>query len=105
MSMATIRFLCILSGTVLLATMAGPSLADISFAKAEKMRATGEAISTDKVIEIVTKARPGEVTDIELESARGRLVYEVEVRDEQLREWDLELDAHTGEILAEGPDD
>ncbi len=105
MAMLNMRTLSTLSGAVLLATVAGPSLADISFTKAEKMRATGEAISTDKVIEIVTKARPGEVTDLELDSERGRLVYEVEVRDEQFREWDLELDAKTGEILTENSDD
>ena len=47
-----------MSGAVLLATVAGPSFADIDFAKAEKMRASGEAISTEKVVEIASKAHP-----------------------------------------------
>lgn len=94
-----------MSGAVLLATVAGPSFADIDFAEAEKMRASGEAIPTAKVVEIVTKARPGAVTDLELDRDFGRLVYEVEVRDEQFREWDLEIDAKTGEVLTEEQDD
>jgi uncharacterized membrane protein YkoI len=105
MAMLNVRTLSTLSGAVLLATVAGPSLADINFANAEKMRASGEAISTEKVVEIVTKARPGTVIDLELDRDGGRLVYEVEVRDKQFREWDLEIDAKTGEMLAEGLDD
>ncbi|MGH8472867.1 MAG: PepSY domain-containing protein [Gammaproteobacteria bacterium] len=105
MAMLNVQTLSTLSGAVLLATVAGPSFADISFAKAEKMRASGEAISTEKVVEVATKARPGTVTDLELDRDFGRLVYEVEVRDEQFREWDLEIDAKSGEILTQEMDD
>ncbi len=105
MAMLNVQTLSTLSGAVLLATVAGPSFADISFAKAEKMRASGEAISTEKVVEVATKARPGTVTDIELDRDFGRVVYEVEVRDEQFREWDLEIDAKSGEILTQEMDD
>jgi len=105
MAMLNVRTLSMMSGAVLLATVAGPSFADIDFAKAEKMRASGEAISTEKVVEIATKAHPGTVTDLELDRDVGRLVYEVEVRDEKFREWDLEIDAKTGQILTEEQDD
>ena len=40
----------------------------------------------------------GAVTDIELERRRGRLVYEIEVKINR-REYDVRIDAATGEIL------
>jgi len=44
------------------------------------------------------RAGGGTVTDIELERRRGRLVYEVEVKINR-QEYDVRIDAATGEIL------
>ena len=43
--------------------------------------------------------------DTELEDEYGRLIYQVDLRDAQGQEWDLELDATSGEILREERDD
>ena len=45
------------------------------------------------------------VEDTELEDEYGRLIYQVDLRDAQGQEWDLELDATSGEILREERDD
>ena len=91
-----------MTGALLASTFA---LADVGFAEARQLRADGKILSEDRVVELAQKARPGEVTDLELDRDRGRLVYEVEVRDSAGVEWDLELDAATGEVLTNQQDD
>lgn len=88
-----------------LLTGSAAALADVSFGEARKLRADGKVLSEDRIIEMINKARPGEVTELELDRDLGRLVYEAEVRDAQGQEWDLELDAATGEVLGEQRDD
>lgn len=92
-------------GMAALVTVAMPALADISYSEAEKLRASGEVLPTQKIVELVKAAKPGEVVELELDRDLGRLVYEVEVRDAQFREWNLELDAKTGDVLGQEEDD
>ena len=47
----------------------------------------------------------GKVEDTELEQEHGRYVYQVELRDAQGVQWDVELDATNGQILQEHRDD
>jgi len=89
----------------LLAGAAGTATADVGYSEAQRLRASGEALPEARVVEIVGKARPGEISELELDRDFGRLVYEVEVRDSQGQEWKLELDAKTGEVLGEERDD
>lgn len=44
------------------------------------------------------------VTDTELEDNYGRYIYKVELRDAQNVEWDVDLDAKTGEVLKDERD-
>lgn len=44
------------------------------------------------------------VTDTELEDSYGRYIYKVELRDAQNVEWDVDLDAKTGEVLKDERD-
>ncbi len=44
------------------------------------------------------------VTDSELEEEYGRYIYKVELRDAQNVEWDVDMDAKTGEILKNARD-
>lgn len=95
-------------GLVLAAALgfaAGPASADIDYAEAEKLRADGSVLPTAKIVEIATTAQPGTVADVELERVLGRHVYEVEIRDASGREWTLDVDAKSGEILQTGRDD
>lgn len=45
------------------------------------------------------------IEDTELEKEYGRYIYQVELRDAQGQEWDVDLDATNGEILSEERDD
>ncbi len=47
----------------------------------------------------------GKIEDTELEQEHGRYVYQVELRDAQGVQWDVELDATNGQILEEHRDD
>ena len=83
----------------------GAASADIGFTQAEALRSSGEALPQARVVDIVNTVRAGEITELELERNRNRLVYEVEISDAQGQEWDLELDAKTGTVLSEQQDD
>ena len=79
---------------------------DVSLAEAVKLRDAGTIQSFEKLNELAIAQHPGsEIHDTELENQWGRYVYEVELRDAQGREWDLDLDAATGEVLKNKLDD
>ena len=64
----------------------------------------GEA-GVQQAVEGYAKAYPGAtVTDSELEDEYGRYIYKVELRDTQNLEWDVALDAKTGEVLKDERD-
>ncbi|MEG0964997.1 MAG: PepSY domain-containing protein, partial [Pseudomonas sp.] len=44
------------------------------------------------------------IKESELEDVYGRLVYKIDLRDTQNVEWDVDLDAKTGEILKDVQD-
>lgn len=98
-----------LAVSVILAAVAGlpaaPVLADLDYAEAEQLRADGTVLPTEKVAGIATATRPGIVADLELERVLGRYVYEVEVRDSDGQEWNLDIDARSGEVLQTERDD
>ena len=91
----------------LLATTAGVVQArDIAPDEVVKLHNAGTIQSFEKLNEAVLVQHPGAtLEDGEVEEEQGRYVYELEVRDAQGVEWDLELDAATGEILKNHKDD
>lgn len=93
-----------------LATLAlGSSLAharDIGPDEALRLRDAGTIMSFEKLNQAALAKHPGAtVEDTELEEEYGRHVYEVELRDPQGVEWNLKLDAATGELLKNHQDD
>ncbi|MDQ0881621.1 PepSY domain-containing protein [Peribacillus sp. V2I11] len=61
-------------------------------------------ISSDQAEKIALKAVDGQVTDAELDSENGTLVYELEIK-QGLKEYDVVVDATTGKILKNQLDD
>lgn len=59
--------------------------------------ATG--LTEEQVIEIALTEVPGDVTEVELETHRGKSVYEVDILGEDGTETEVEIAADTGEIL------
>ncbi len=79
---------------------------DVSPAQAQVLREQGTILATDKLNELVLAQHPGgRITDTDLEREGGIYVYQVEVYDAQGQDWDVELNAATGEILRNERDD
>lgn len=71
-------------------------------ALAQNSQASGQddpAISREQAEQIAIEQTPGRVEEADLESWDGRMVWEVEVEAEGDRDYDVVLDAETGEII------
>ncbi len=96
--------------TVMAATLTlislGAQARDLGLDEAVKLRDAGSIQAFEKLNQTALAQHPGGVVqDTELENEWGRYVYQLEVVDAQGVEWDIELDAATGEILKNHRDD
>lgn len=91
----------------LIATAAGAAQArDLGPDEALKLRDAGTIQSFEKLNAAALAQHPGAtIEETELEEEYGRYIYQVEVRDTQGVQWDLELDATNGQILKNHRDD
>ena len=79
---------------------------DLGPDEALKLRDAGTIQSFEKLNEVALAKHPGaKVEETELEEEYGRYIYQVELRDDKGVQWDLELDAKTGEVLKDHQDD
>ena len=84
----------------------GAQARDLGLDEAVKLRDAGSIQAFEKLNQTALAQHPGGVLqDTELENQWGRYVYQLEVVDAQGVEWDIELDAATGEILKNHQDD
>jgi uncharacterized membrane protein YkoI len=84
----------------------GAQARDLGPDEALKLRDAGTIQSFEKLNEIALNQHPGgTVRETELENEWGRYVYQLEVVDSKGVEWDVELDAATGEVLKNHQDD
>ena len=71
-----------------------------------KLRDAGTIQSFEKLDAAALALHPGGKTeDTELEEEYGRYIYQVEVRDAQGVQWDVELDATNAQVLKNQRDD
>ncbi|HET8807750.1 MAG TPA: PepSY domain-containing protein [Methylophaga sp.] len=66
---------------------------------------TFSLISAEEAKNIAKETKPGFVDDVDLEGTGTGYQYEVEVADEQGMEWDIYIDAKTGEVVHVKQDD
>ena len=79
---------------------------DLGPDEALKLRDAGTIQDFQKLNAAALAKYPGgKIEDTELEQEHGRYVYQVELRDAQGVQWDVELDATNGQILQEHRDD
>jgi uncharacterized membrane protein YkoI len=79
---------------------------DLGPDEALRLRDAGTVKSFEELNAAAVAKHPGaKVEDTELEEEYGRLVYQVELRDAQGVQWDVELDAKTGAVLKDHQDD
>ncbi|UZE22114.1 PepSY domain-containing protein [Pseudomonas sp. B21-056] len=73
---------------------------DLGPDESRKLQDAGTIQSFEKLNAAALAKHPGAaVTDTELEEKYGKFIYQVELRDTQGIEWDMELDAVTGKVL------
>jgi uncharacterized membrane protein YkoI len=68
----------------------------------EEMRAAlqrGEVLPLTKILAIAQEKVPGDVIEVELESKRGALVYEIKVLTQSGRVREVKIDARNGTVL------
>lgn len=97
----------ILAATLFGATALSHAGDDIGPDQAIKLVETGTIKSFDALNQAILALHPGgTIGETELEHEHGRYVYQVEVRaGTPPVEWDVELDAATGEVLSNRRDD
>ena len=88
-----------------LALGANAALADVPAHEISALEKAGTVQSLQKLADVAKAKHPGAtITDSELENEYGRYILKVELRDAQNVEWDVDLDAKTGEVLKDKQD-
>ncbi|MFJ3370255.1 PepSY domain-containing protein [Pseudomonas sp. NPDC086251] len=78
---------------------------DLGPDEALRLRDAGTIVSFEKLNATALAKHPGaKITETELEEEYGKYIYQVELRDSQGIEWDLELDAVSGQVLKDHQD-
>jgi len=78
---------------------------DLGPDEALRLRDAGTIVSFEKLNATAWAKHPGStITDTELEEQYGKYIYQIEMRDTKGLEWDLELDAVTGQVLKDHQD-
>ncbi|KIU52637.1 MULTISPECIES: PepSY domain-containing protein [Pseudomonas] len=100
------KTLTALFATAALALSANVALAkDIPTNEVVQLVQAKTILSLDDLNAKALAKHPGAtIKDSELEDVYGRYVYKVELRDAQNVEWDVDLDAKTGEVLKDAKD-
>ncbi|TRX74989.1 PepSY domain-containing protein [Pseudomonas mangiferae] len=79
---------------------------DLGPDEALRLRDAGTIRPFDDLNAAAIALHPGAtVAETELEEEYGRHIYQVELRDPQGLQWDLELDARTAQVLRDHQDD
>ena len=69
------------------------------FAQTDPEPPLASPLTFDQAIAIALEEQPGEIAEVALDRANGRVVIDIEVVDENGEEVEFALDAQTGEIL------
>lgn len=100
------KALLALVGATAFSLAAAAQARDLGPDEALRLRDAGTIQSFEKLNAVALEQHPGAVIEeTELEEEYGRYIYQVEVRDSQGQQWDLELDASTGQVLKNKQDD
>ena len=84
----------------------GAQARDLGPDEALKLRDSGSIQSFEKLNEVVLAQHPGGVIrETELENELGKYIYQAEVVDAKGVEWDVEVDATSGQVLKNQQDD
>jgi uncharacterized membrane protein YkoI len=100
------KLIALTATAAMLATATVAQARDLGPDEALKLRDAGTIQSFEKLNAAALAKHPGAtVEETELEEEYGRYVYQIELRDAQGAQWDLELDAANGQVLKDQQDD
>jgi uncharacterized membrane protein YkoI len=95
----------LLTATLIGLTASMAKARDLGPDEALRLRDAGTIVSFEKLNATALTKHPGStITETELEEEYGKYIYQVELRDPQGIEWDLELDAVSGQVLKDHQD-
>ncbi|CAI8893833.1 Peptidase [Pseudomonas sp. IT-P12] len=95
----------LLTATLIGLTASMAQARDLGPDEALRLRDAGTIVSFEKLNATALTKHPGStITETELEEEYGKYIYQVELRDPQGIEWDLELDAVSGQVLKDHQD-
>ncbi|MBX9756434.1 MAG: PepSY domain-containing protein [Pseudomonadaceae bacterium] len=78
---------------------------DLGVDETQKLVAAGTIQSVEKLNAAAIAKHPGAtIEETDLEQENGQYIYEVDLRDAQGLQWDLELDATNGKVLKDHQD-
>lgn len=92
-----IRYLCL----VMAAGMINAHGADIEPQALRELRASGQIIALEVLLERHAARLNGQLLDLEVEEENGRLCYELEIQDSSGAVHEYLIDARSGEWLGE----
>ena len=72
---------------------------DDSHDRARRASEGGEILTMTEILKRIRPQAPGRVLDTELERDDGRWIYEIKLLDAKGRLYEVEIDAHSGELL------
>ena len=79
---------------------AGLAQADVRPDQIPSLLKSGDVMAFEKLNSAALAKYPGStINDTELDHEAGRLVYEVDLTDTTGKQWEVKLDAKTGEVL------
>ena len=99
------KTLTIITASIIALTTGLAQARDLGPDEALKLRDAGTIQSFEKLNAAALAKHPGgTVHETELEQEYGKYIYQVDLRDAQGVEWDVELDAVTGQVLKDHQD-
>ena len=99
------KTLTIITASIIALTSGLAQARDLGPDEARKLRDAGTIQSFEKLNAAALAKHPGgTVHETELEQEYGKYIYQVDLRDAQGVEWDVELDAVTGQVLKDHQD-
>lgn len=73
--------------------------------QARRLKDSGQILPLEQIIKAAQAEHPGRVIEVDLETKKGRHVYEVELLDQHGEVWELYFDAASGELIKGKRDD
>lgn len=95
----------IITGLSILLLIAAVSNGYADSSTARKLVEQGEILPLEDIIAQAKKLHQGRILEVELENKRQRLVYEIELVNDDGIVWELYFDARSGQLISSKQDD